>query len=241
MRLAIMQPYFFPHLAYFQLMKEADEWIVFDEIQFIDKGWINRNRILHPNESKGWQYITIPLTGRKQFSKISELHIHPEKNWRAEILGKLTHYKKSAPFYRDTMGFIEECFEDHCDDLSSFLTSTLKKCATKLQVSTPIKIQSEMSWDNLAVDHPGQWALAISKICGADEYINPIGGKDIFVNNEFVEAGIALKFLESEQISYGQKRSSFEPGLSIIDVLMWNSPEQINEMLMQYKVKAKDE
>jgi len=241
MRLAIMQPYFFPHLAYFQLMKEADEWIIFDEIQFIDKGWINRNRILHPSEEKQWQYITLPLSGRKQFSKINELNIHPEKKWKAEIFGKLTHYKKKAPFYSETVAFLEECFEDKCEHLSTFLALTLKKCAKKLEISTPIRLQSEMKWGNLKVEHPGQWAVAMSSACGANEYINPIGGEGIFKKSEFEGAGIKLKFLKSDQINYMQHQRKFVSGLSMIDVLMWNSPEELQDMIMQYKVIERDE
>ena len=241
MRLAIMQPYFFPHLAYFQLMKEADEWIVFDEIQFIDKGWINRNRILHPNEEKQWQYFTLPLTGRKQFSRISELEIHPEKNWEAEIFGKLTHLKKKAPFYRDTLAFLEECFEEKTANLSVFLSHTLRKCAQKLEISTPIKVQSEMGMVGLQSTHPGQWAVSISAACGATEYINPLGGAEIFKKAEFDAANIKLKLLKGGQLSYTQRNRQFVPGLSIIDVLMWNSAEEVRELMTQYEVIEKDE
>ena len=95
MKLGIMQPYFFPYIGYFQLMKHVDQWVVFDDIQFIDKGWINRNRILHPDTKKQWLYITLPLHKRKQFDKICNIHIKSEINWKEEILGRLTAYKIS--------------------------------------------------------------------------------------------------------------------------------------------------
>ena len=98
MKLGIMQPYFFPYLGYFRLLNSVDRWIAFDEVQFIDKGWINRNRILHTNKSKEWQYITLPLYNKSRFDKISEISIDMQQNWRANILGKLTLYQKIAPF-----------------------------------------------------------------------------------------------------------------------------------------------
>ena len=123
MKLGVMQPYFFPYIGYFQLMKNVDQWVVFDDIQYINKGWINRNRILHPNVEKQWQYITLPLVKRKQFEKICNIEIKSEINWRAEILGKLTAYKRKAPFYNETLNLINECFDTTDLNLSSFKQS----------------------------------------------------------------------------------------------------------------------
>ena len=95
MKLGIMQPYLFPYVGYFQLMNAVDRWIAFDEIQFIDKGWINRNRILHPDPVKQWQFLTVPLSKRGQFDKICNISIKEELDWRSQIFGKLTMYKKS--------------------------------------------------------------------------------------------------------------------------------------------------
>ena len=225
--LGIMQPYFFPYIGYFQLLNTVDHWIAFDDIQFIDKGWINRNRVLHPDIAKEWQYITLPLSKRGQFDKIRDIEIDTRRDWRAQILGKLTSYKKKAPYYLQTIKFLERTLSSTETNLSNFVIKTLKTTADYIGIHTPISVQSEMDLKLGEIAHPGQWALEISKSLGATEYVNPLGGAGIFQEREFVQAGISLSFLEPVIENYSQKRERFVPGLSIIDVMMWNSKDAI--------------
>ena len=210
MKLGIMQPYFFPYVGYFQLMDSVDEWVIFDEIQFINKGWCNRNRILKPFGD--WQYITVPLKKHHRETKISEVII--KDNWK-NILGKLTVYRK-APYYHETMDLIERCFDIDSLRLSDILDRSLRLTAKHLGITTAIYRQPKV--ENVA--HAGQWALRISEKMGADEYVNPIAGVPLFDKNEFKNAGIGLSYHESNLFEYDQGRE-FIPGLSIIDVLMF--------------------
>ncbi len=232
MKLGIMQPYFFPYIGYFQLMKNVDQWVVFDDIQYIDKGWINRNRILHPNIEKQWQYITLPLDKRKQFDKICNIQIKSEINWQAEILGKLTAYKRKAPFYSQTINLINECFETTDLNLSSFLVRCLKITANYIGIETPIKVQSLMNLDLGVIEHPGQWALKIAEKLKAKEYINPFGGRDIFKKEEFDKKNIKLSFSAENTFQYSQRRENFVSNLSIIDTLFWNDKNMIHDFLL---------
>ncbi len=231
MKLAIMQPYFFPYLGYLQLMSVVDRWVVFDDIQFIDKGWINRNRILHPDQKKDWQYITIPLKKKGRFDKISEISISEDPKWKETILGKLTSYKRSAPYYNQTIDFVRDCLSQNEINLSNFLVSSLRKTAERLGLEIVIDVQSEMSLELTHIHHPGQWALRLSQQLNADEYINPYSGFEIFNNDEFEFAGIKLTFLRSRLDEYVQRRGRFVPGLSLVDVMMWNSDKEIESML----------
>ena len=227
----IMQPYLFPYIGYFQLMNAVDRWIVFDEIQFIDKGWINRNRILHPDVGKEWQYITVPLANRSQFDKICDISIKSNIDWRSQILGKLTHYKKKAPFYEETMTFVRDCFDTDETNISQLLTEVLKKTADYMYIDTKIDIQSDLQLSIGGIEHPGQWALKISEALGASKYINPLGGLEIFSPDEFTASGIDLSFLRTDLTPYPQKRNGFVPGLSIIDVMMFNEPLKCKKIL----------
>ena len=229
--IGIMQPYLFPYIGYFQLMNAVDRWIVFDEVQFIDKGWINRNRILHPDVAKEWQYITVPLANRGQFDKICDISINSDINWRSQILGKLTHYKKKAPFYEETTTFVRDCFDTDETNISRFVTRVLKKTAEYMCIDTPIDVQSDLKLSIGGIEHPGQWALKISEALGASKYINPLGGLEIFRPDEFAASGIELSFLRADLKPYPQKRNGFVPELSIIDVMMWNSVANIRKML----------
>ena len=227
----IMQPYLFPYIGYFQLMNAVDRWIVFDEIQFIDKGWINRNRILHPDVGKEWQYITVPLANRGQFDKICDISIKSDIDWRSQILGKLTHYNKIAPFYEETMTFVRDCFDTDETNISQFVTEVLKKTADYMCIDTKIDVQSDLQLSIGGIEHPGQWALKISEALDASKYINPLGGLEIFSPDEFTASGIELSFLRTDLTPYPQKRNGFVPGLSIIDVMMFNEPLKCKKIL----------
>ncbi|WP_279384642.1 WbqC family protein [Vreelandella lionensis] len=215
---------------YFQLMNHVDEWIIFDKIQFIDKGWINRNRILHTNPEKDWQFITIPLSKRGQFDYINEISIIQNQKWNETIMGKLTTYRK-APYYRETKDFVYECLFDSTESLTETLEKTLIKTAKHLGIETPTTVQSRQDWQLPAITHPGQWALEISKLKKASKYINLYGGSNIFQQKEFDAAGIELQFLKPKFQPYTQYRKCFIEGLSILDVLMWNDKNSIREML----------
>ena len=109
MKIGIMQPYFFPYIGYFQLMHIAEKWIIFDEVQFSNKGWINRNRILHPDHKKDWSYINIPLSKSSKHKKICDVSIKSGIEWRESIFGKLSAYKSVAPYYDQTIKLVGEC------------------------------------------------------------------------------------------------------------------------------------
>ena len=236
MKLALMQPYFFPYIGYFQLMASVDRWIVFDEAQFIQQGWINRNRILHPDPQKEWQYITIPLQGRSQFDRICDIRVHPDIDWRGQILGKLTHYKKSAPYYQRTIALVEDCFDTDETKLSRMVVAVLNKIKTLIQINTPISVQSEIALQLEEIHHPGHWALRIAEALQADEYVNPMSGESLYKPEEFAEAGIKLSFLEAGVQPYPQNRHSFSPGLSILDILMFNDLDSIAAMVGAGKI-----
>jgi hypothetical protein len=227
MKVAIMQPYFFPYIGYWQLMEKVDRWIIFDDIQFINKGWINRNRILHPNEKKEWQYITIPLSKKKQKDKICEILIDNNKSWFEEINGKLTHYANKAPFYNYTINLFKHCVVKKETNLSDLLVKTVYELANALNIKAEIQLQSELKIELENIEHAGQWALRICEIVGAKEYVNPVSGQKLFNHDEYRSSGIELKFFYGEEENYNQKRDSFVPKLSILDSLMWQGIDKL--------------
>jgi len=186
MKLAIMQPYTFPYLGYFQLINYVDKWVIFDDTQYISKGWINRNRILHPDEKKEWQYFTVPIKKHHLESKIKDVEINDDLKWRDEFLGKLTSYKKKAPFYAETREFIGDCISFNCSTISEWAEFTLKSTCNYLSIPFDYLIFSKMKINTDNIEHAGQWALEIADAMDADEYVNPHGGYSIFNENEFL-------------------------------------------------------
>ena len=234
MKLGIMQPYFFPYIGYFQLINYADKWVVFDVVQFIRHGWINRNRILKPSE--GWQYITVPLKKYRRETPIKDILISGETDWQDRIFRQLEHYKKKAPYYSQVLEYLEDCFSTKDTNILDLNIISLKKTCKYLGIKFDYSVFSEMNLEIDPVSHPGEWALKISEALNASEYVNPPGGREIFNKKQFEEANIDLNFLEVNLKEYNQRRSTFEDGLSMIDVMMFNSPEEINEFLDDYSI-----
>ena len=235
MKLAIMQPYFLPYLGYFSLIKHTDEFILFDTVQFIRHGWIERNRILKPSD--GWQYIMVPLKKHSRETLIKDIEINNDQQWKEKILAQLQHYKKQAPYFSNVIDILNEIFSKEYATIVDLNLASLKTVCNYLGINTPIQVFSLMNIDIEPANAPDEWALNICKALGnVDEYWNPPGGQSFFDKKKYESAGINLKFHSAILTDYDQKRNVFEPGLSILDVMMFNSVEEINKMLDNYEL-----
>jgi hypothetical protein len=237
MRIAIMQPYFFPYIGHFQLIKVVDKWIAFDMVQYMRHHWVNRNRILHPKAD--WQHITVPLQKHPREILIKDVLVLSGQEWRRKIIAQLEHYRKKAPFFKETTDMVKDCLfsaETETLHLSRINIAILKKVCLRLDIKFDYSIFSEMDLQIGEISDPGEWALSISELLGVEEYINPPGGREIFDPSKFSAKGIGLKFLKPELSPYLQKGYEFVSGLSIIDVMMWNSKEEIRKMLCLYEL-----
>jgi len=238
MKIAIMQPYFFPYIGYFQLINLVDKWIIFDTPQYIRHGWVNRNKIIHPND--GSQYIIVPLKKHSRNISIKDVQVNNDQNWKERILGQLMHYKKKAKYFNETYDLISECFDIDVNSLSKLNIFILERVCRFLDINFNYQFFSEMTINIESISHPGDWALFISNELKAREYINPPGGVDLFEPAKFAELGIKLNFIYPGEIIYQQgSKKNFISNLSIIDILMWNSKHEIKKMLNQFALKAK--
>lgn len=230
----IMQPYFFPYLGYFDLICRADEWVVFDITQYTPKSWMTRNRILHP--SQGWQYINVPIHKHSGRQPIYSILLADKKKCLNHIVGQLGHYKKYAPNYFAVTRLVEGAFSaTNTDSLVELNVNALRGVCAYLDIHFAPIIASQSNLPFPPIEHAGQWALEICTIIGADAYINPPGGRDLFRPEEFYARGIKLMFSEMPSFTYDCRPYAFETHLSIIDVLMWNSPQQVRDYLVGTK------
>lgn len=229
MKLGIMQPYFFPYIGYFELIYCTDRWVVFDTAQYIRHGWVNRNRILHPTQ--GWQYIIVPTQHHDQKTPIHQIRINDDSRWRDKLLGQLQHYRKQAPYYKAVTDIVSACVADTDNSLNRLNVRSLQLVCSYLGIPFNDSLFSEMDLTLGPVAGPGDWALRISEALGAHEYLNPPGGADLFDRAKFEAAGITLTIQTPVDYVYSCGSYQFEPNLSIIDVLMWNSVEAIRSYL----------
>ena len=235
-KLAIMQPYFLPYIGYWQLIHAADTFVLLDDVQYIRHGWVNRNRVLKPGG--GWQYIAVPVARHSPRAPIREIRASTDRDWKALILRQLAHYRYHgrAPYYDHVVELLTQAFAAITDERLSIINASLVRdiCA-HLELPTRIVLSSELGLSYADVHAPGDWALSIARSMGAAEYINPVGGAELFDADAFASNGIRLSFLRSGEIEYDQ-RGPHEPSLSIVDVLMFNGREGTRDLLEHYSV-----
>lgn len=228
MYLAIMQPYFFPYIGYFQLINKVNHFIFLDDVNFIKKGWINRNRILINGQSK---FINVPLKNISQNRKIYEHSIDHSTHWQRKLVQSISLSYKRAPFFNQIFPIIEDLVQINEDLISTYNRHIITRICEYLGINTKFTMSSEYSNNNLK----GQ--ERILDLCiqeNTETYINLSGGKSLYSSREFQEKQMDLLFLSaSEEIKYTQFDDKFLPNLSIIDVLMFNSKEQVQHLLTQ--------
>jgi hypothetical protein len=230
--IAIMQPYFMPYIGYFQLIKSVDEFIIYDNIQYTKKGWINRNRILVNGKD---QIITLPIKKDSDYLNVAERELseswEKDKNKMINIIK--SSYSKS-PYFKESSELIFECLNNSEKNLFKFIYDSIIMINEYLGIKTSIIISSSIDANHTLKSQDK--VLSLCKAQNADVYINSIGGVELYDKTIFKENGIDLNFIKSNPINYKQFNNEFIPWLSIIDVLMFNSKEQIQKYLSNYKL-----
>lgn len=243
MKLAIMQPYFMPYIGYFQAMAAVDKYLLYDKVAFIKKGWINRNRIYIQNV--GTQFITIPLKNKSSFTNISDVQIDNTTDWRSKMLNLIYYNYKRSLFFDVVYPLMENSIKQSSELISEYNFVVLNQIATFLDINTPIELCTDPMYEGIEEQLAKYDDSLLRKydrikfICqanNADNYINPIGGQDLYDKKVFAEHGIKLSFVQTEQFAYPQFAPEFIPNLSIIDVLMHNGKEGTKQLLNAYKL-----
>ncbi|MGL5778746.1 WbqC family protein [Cetobacterium sp.] len=230
MKIGMMQPYFFPYIGYFSLIKYCEKWIIFDSVKYINKGWVNRNRILKQNGLET-NYITVPIERISSKTLIKDIKINKNIDWKNKILGELTIYKK-APFFKEVMFIVNDVLSYNTESLCELNIYSLKVICKYLNINFNFQIFSQLKdFPVESVQAPDEWALYTARYFNATEYVNPPGGKSFFNPIKYQSLGIKLTFLAPILNEYKTFSPTFIPGLSIIDVMFWNSKEDINKML----------
>jgi hypothetical protein len=235
MKIGIMQPYFFPYMGYFSLIKYVDRFVFFDTPQYINHGWVNRNRVLKQNGSSG--YITVPVQKCHRDIAIKDIRISKNFDWREKIYGQLTVYKRRAPYYNNVIEFLHTVLDkDYNHSLANLNIETIKSVCRYLEVETVFDVFSEMDVNISEVSQADEWALEITNAIGGNIYVNLPGGVSFFDREKYIKQNIELQFLQSKLPPYIQRIGHFEKGLSIIDVMMFCNKKEISDMLNAFVI-----
>lgn len=225
MKLAVMQPYLFPYIGYFQLISAVDIFIFYDDVDYIKNGWINRNRILINGKPN---YFTIPCKNASPNRLIQDIK-HLLDDRKKKLLKKIKFTYNKAPFFDSVYPLIERTMGYDSSYIAELAMASIKETCNYLDI-TPIFKQSSKAYDNTELERTSR-LIDICKQENSGTYINLVGGKKLYSKDNFKEADIILKFLEPVLKDYEQFGNDFVPGLSIIDAMMFNAPEKIRNQL----------
>ncbi|MBI5965708.1 MAG: WbqC family protein [Chloroflexi bacterium] len=252
MKLAIMQPYFFPYLGYYQAIHAVDKYILYDNLTYIKEGWMNRNRYLVVNGDPA--YFIVEVKKKSSFSKIRDIQLADNPWWRKKILKSIFYSYKPSPFFDEIYPLVERVLNAEVSFLTELNSKSIIEVCNYLDIKTEIntdtsrylQLEEKLSNDGLEIsarfpsiklDDPEKKVIRVIEICrkeGAEIFINAIGGRDLYNKEEFESSGIKLLFIQTNPYSYKQPSKIFYPHLSIIDVLMNCGKDTTKKLLNEY-------
>jgi hypothetical protein len=252
-KLAIMQPYFFPYIGAYQLIYEVDKYIIYGLVNYKNDGWFHKNRLIEVN--RGPFYFYVQMIDSSIHKKFYEIKINPDKKWRNKLIKTIEHNYRNSFYYEETVYLINNIIFSDYNDLLHFNANSIIQICKHLDINTEILIcknEYEDLEQNLDIQYGNKInssncrsydierkTARIIKICqreGASAYINPIGGQSLYSEKIFKEYGIELHFLKTRGIKYNQKWNNFEPNMSILDVLMNCGKEKTKDFLKEYDI-----
>lgn len=223
-----MQPYLFPYIGYWQLINSVDTFVIYDDVNFIKKGYINRNNILINNQK--YQF-TLELQGASQNKLIKDIQVGSNG---LKILKTIERGYKKAPYFYDVFPIIKDILEQDEKNIAKFIGYSIEQISQYLQINTKFIYSSDIQKDtNLKGKEK---IIAICKALNASHYINAVGGLELYDKNSFEEENIRLDFLKSDSLEYKQFNQNFIPYLSILDIMMFNSVSEIKLNLQDYQL-----
>ena len=231
--ISIMQPYFLPYIGYFQLIKATKKFILYDDVQYTKKGWINRNRFI--DEKNKIFYFTINIKKRSEIDLIRNKTITNEWNKnRKKILNKIYFSYKNCSDFDQKFFLFEKIFLFKSDYLFPIIFNSIKLLTKYLNIDTELLVSSEIiSTKSLKKE---QKIFAICKELNEFNYFNPYSGVDLYSKKKFLEQKINIFFIRKKPFSYKQNTSIFYDNLSIIDIIMQNNKNDINISLDEYEI-----
>ncbi|MCC6447827.1 MAG: WbqC family protein [Chitinophagaceae bacterium] len=233
MKLAIMQPYLFPYVGYYQLVNSVDTFVFYDDVQFIKGGWINRNNILIDKKAS---MFTIALKDASANKKINQIEIDPSPKNINRFLKAIEFSYSRAPFFNSIFPLIKDVFAvENSNKISDLAISSVILFSNYLGMNKKF-IRSSVDFEDTADLKKEKRLIEICHRLNADIYINPIGGQDLYSKQEFEKEGICLNFIKTGEVKYEQLGNDFVPNLSIIDVLMFNSVSDVKAILNKFQL-----
>lgn len=229
-KIAIMQPYFFPYIGYWQLINAVDEFLVYDDVNYIKGGWINRNNILLNSQK---HLLTLPLSGASSYLPINQIGIIEDEKQKEKLIKTIEQAYKKAPYYDDVFPIIYETIFHPSQNVAKAIYHSIQLITKYLNINTKITLSSSLEKNN---NLKGQdKVIHVCKLLNTTTYVNAIGGLELYDKPSFAKEGMELLFLKTKEIKYNQLGGEgFIPMLSMVDVLMFNDVKTVQNFLDEY-------
>ena len=221
-----MQPYFFPYIGYFQLIAAVDIFIVYDNIKYTKKGWINRNRMLQNDKDV---MFSLPLKSDSDYLDVCERELATDFN-RDKLLNQFRGAYLRAPFFEQIFPLVEQIVRYEDTNLFRYIYHSITRICEYLGIMTEIRVSSDVAINHNLKNQDK--VLALCEAVGAEVYVNAIGGMELYSKEVFLDKNIELKFIQSKSFEYTQSGAEFVPWLSVIDVMMFNSLDTIQQSIL---------
>lgn len=231
-KIAIMQPYLFPYIGYFQLISAVDKFVLYDDVQWIKGGWINRHTILLNHQEKK---TVLSVSKHSTFSLINEVFINSDSSTKINYLNSIKNSYSKAPCFKIIYPIIQDIFNIQELNMSEFILNSFLVLKNVLDIKTEFLLSSSLNYDRSQV--PTKKLIDMCKILSGDTYINTIKGEHLYNKADFAKENINLLFLDRVVDTYKQFDGKFVPCLSIIDVLMFNGIEKTKSMIKEFDLK----
>jgi len=231
-KIGIMQPYFLPYLGYWQLINHVDKFVLYDTIQYTKKGWITRNRYLLNGKD---EMFSLSVKRASSDLDVAERELADDFD-REKLLRSLKGAYSKAPYFKENFSLIEDIIKATENNLFFYIEQSIYKICKALNITTPILKSSDLK--QCSRDLKGKdRVIDICKALGAKDYINPIGGIELYNKDEFEAEGIDLKFMRSLPMAYSCFGQECIPHMSILDLMMFNSLDQIKASINNFSLE----
>lgn len=232
MKIAVMQPYLFPYIGYFQLIQAVDVFVFYDDVNFIKQGWINRNKLL-VNGIESVFYIE--LSKASSFKKINEVNVLEGTKSYNQLLNTLKYNYKKAPYFNEVYNLVNNILTIPHNSIADLAINSVTIIADYLSMDITFKKSSVDFHETRGLEKSDR-LIQIAKLSNSVDYVNPLGGMELYEKSYFAERGVNLHFVKTEIVPYKQFNNQSSIGLSIIDVLMFNSKHEIKQMLSNFEL-----
>lgn len=229
---AIMQPYVFPYIGYFHLLSAVDFFVFYDDVPYMKKGWVNRNRVLIEGRA---HTFTVPLRSASQNKLICELAPVVSSAWINSFYKMLFHGYTKSPFFRQAIDPIMSVFSRRYANAADLAIESIRAVYDYLELDIRGMKSSLLSPETQRLKGADR-LISITQLLGSSNYVNAPGGRLLYSKSYFNANSVKLSFVDSEVIQYPQFSERFVESLSIIDVLMFNSPSRVREFFEDFRI-----